>query len=341
MTKYSYSAEDVSLLTPPLHKFFVDPLVKVLPYWLPANFITFISNSFILLAFLIAYRGHLNKSYEFWWLIPIFCLLYLIGDYSDGEQARKTHTGSPLGEYFDHFLDSFVTGLLMGVVMISFQVSHPFILTVGFFSLYFGQVTAFWERLTRKKMHFSKFSTSEGIVTIAFFSWITSFEHLRKLTFVPAFFNLKVVEVGIFFLLLTPLLTAILTLIRVKIVSFRLIGHIVLSFFVTVFVSVSFPKDILYLTWVITLYNVLFIASLLAATANQAKEALPEILIPLSFVLFFVFPEQTRMLQYAQCVYLAVRIALRSGVFFHAYKQYWYWINPPKPKEGSIPVASK
>ena len=41
--KYSYSAEDQSILSPILYKFFVNPLVAILPYRVPANFITFSS----------------------------------------------------------------------------------------------------------------------------------------------------------------------------------------------------------------------------------------------------------------------------------------------------------
>ena len=51
MSEYSYSANDESLLTPVLYKYFVDPLVKILPYRLPANLITLISFGFIVIAF--------------------------------------------------------------------------------------------------------------------------------------------------------------------------------------------------------------------------------------------------------------------------------------------------
>ena len=52
--KYSYSAEDQSILSPILYKFFVNPLVAILPYRVPANFITFSSFLCIITAFCVA-----------------------------------------------------------------------------------------------------------------------------------------------------------------------------------------------------------------------------------------------------------------------------------------------
>ena len=80
MSEYSYSADDQSLLTPVLYKYFVDPLVKVLPYRLPANLITLIAFSFVVIAFGIAAYGYRVGRYDFWWTIPIFAFLYIIGD---------------------------------------------------------------------------------------------------------------------------------------------------------------------------------------------------------------------------------------------------------------------
>ena len=137
MENYSYSAEDKSLLTPVLYKYFVFPLVRILPESIPANIITIFSNSFVVLSFVAAYLNYIHDTYRFLWLIPIFCWTYIVGDYSDGVQARRTKTGSPLGEYFDHFLDSFVTGLLTGTLMLCFRVTNPVLLFCVYQFLYF------------------------------------------------------------------------------------------------------------------------------------------------------------------------------------------------------------
>ncbi|MGP1594053.1 MAG: CDP-alcohol phosphatidyltransferase family protein [Treponema sp.] len=328
MADYSYKANDESLLTPFLYKYFVDPFVKMLSPRIPANFITLISFLFVIASFGIAVHGYYTHSYDYWFLIPIFVFMYLVGDCSDGKQARKTGTGSPLGEYFDHFLDSFVTGLLMGILLISFQSINPIAITIGLFILYFGQITTFWERYTKGVMHFNRVSTSEGILTIAFSSWLTSFPPLRHIIIQYHFLGFSYGEIALIGIMVFGLIsTACTTLFRTG-VSFRLLAHLVISCILTFLTAYFFHTQMIYVTLLITCYNALFLASLLAATALKTQTALPDFIIPLSFCGFLFFPAYTQIIQYTQIIYLAVRIAIRFSLFVKIHKHYWYWINP-------------
>ena len=334
MSEYSYSADDQSLLTPVLYKYFVDPLVKVLPYRLPANLITLVAFSFVVIAFGIAAYGYRVGRYDFWWTIPIFAFLYIIGDCSDGKQARKTGTGSPLGEYFDHFLDCFVTGLLMGILMISFKVTKPAIITIGFFNLYAGQIGSFWERYKRRVMCFGKLSTSEGIILIGLTSWLMSIPLLQTLAHTILIFNIAVADILIIVSMIGVAFSAIQALIRANTISFRLIAHFILSLVITYTAASLFGNNnMVYITGIVSFYNVFFLASLLAATNLDSRETLPDIIIPLSFVLFFLLPNYTSLIQTVQIAYLAVRVGIKFVVFIRINRQYWYWINPPPPTE--------
>lgn len=335
MSEYSYSANDESLLTPILYKYFVDPLVKILPYRLPANLITLISFGFIAGAFGIAAHGYYTGRYDHWWLIPLFAFIYLIGDCSDGKQARKTGTGSPLGEYFDHFLDTFVSGLLMGILMISSQVTKPAIITIGFFNLYAGQIGSFWERYKRRVMSFGKLSTSEGIIAISLASWLMSIPVVHTAANTVLIFNITAEEVLIIIIMTGAAISAIHAIIRARIISFRLIAHFILSFAITYTVAYLFRNNnMVYITLVVSFYNVFFLASLLAATNLNGRECLPDIIVPLSFIVFFLLPDYTTLIQYLQIAYLAIRISIKFIAFIKINRQYWYWINPPPPSEN-------
>lgn len=334
MSEYSYTANDESLLTPVLYKYFVDPLVKVLPYRLPANIITLISFGFVVIAFSIAAHGYQVQRYDFWWAIPILAFFYIVGDCSDGKQARKTGTGSPLGEYFDHFLDCFVTGLLMGILMISFRVTKPVVITIGFFNLYTGQIGSFWERYKRRVMSFGKLSTSEGIITIGLTSWLMSIPPIHNAANTILLFNITAGETLIIVIMLGATVSAIHSFIRAHIISFRMIAHLVLSCAVTYTAAYLYGNNnMVYITLIVSFYNVFFLASLLAATNLNKRECLPDIIVPLSFVLFFFIPAYTSLIQYLQIAYLAVRVGIKFGAFVRINRQYWYWINPPPPAE--------
>lgn len=329
MSKYSYSANDESLLTPVLYRFFVDPLVKVLPYRLPANFITLTSFCFILFAFGIAVHGYFVQRYDFWWAIPFLTFFYLIGDCSDGKQARRTGTGSPLGEYFDHFLDSFVTGLLMGIIMISFRVTKPAIITIGFFNLYFGQIGTFWERYKRRVIYFGKLGTSEGIVVVGLTSWLMSIQTVYTTAHIPIIFGLTGGDILIGIIMIGAAISAIHSLMRTRQISFRIIAHLILSLALTYTVAYVYTDQLIYIIGIVTFYNAFFLASLLAATNLEKREGFPDIVVPLSFIPVFLLPQYAPIIRYLQLAYLALRIAIRFSIFLKRNRQYWYWINPP------------
>ena len=330
--KYSYSAEDESLVAPVLYTFLVDPLVKVLPYRLPANLITLSSFTCIAVAFGIAVHGFYVKRYDFWWLIPLLTLAYLVGDCADGKQARKTGTGSPLGEYFDHFWDSFVTGLLMGILMISFGVTKPFVIVIGFFNLYCGQIGAFWERYKLRVMYFGKLGTNEGVLAIGLTSWLMSIPIIHTYADRELLWSITGGDALIIVILSGAAVSAIHSIGRTKQVSPQLITHLLLSFILTCTVSILYTHQIVYITLVVALYNVFFLASLLAAINSESKECFPDIIVPLSLIASYMFPAATTAIQYAQIIYLAIRVIIKFAVVFKLNKQYWYWINPPPPK---------
>ncbi|MGI5090640.1 CDP-alcohol phosphatidyltransferase [Treponema vincentii] len=335
MTEYSYSADDQSILSPVLYKFFVNPLVKILPYRLPANFITFFSFLSIIIAFCISVHGYYIGRYEHWWLIPLLALIYLTGDCADGKQARKTGTGSPLGEYFDHFLDCFVTGLLMGILMISFRVTKPALITIGFFNLYAGQIGSFWERYKRRVMCFGKLGSNEGIIAIGLTSWLMSIPSIHTAADAVLIFNITGGEALIIIIMTGTAISAIHSIVRSRAISSRLITHLILSFTVTYTAAYLFGNsNMVYITGVVSFYNVFFLASLLAATNLGSRECLPDIIIPLSFVLFFLIPNYTSLIQHLQIVYLAIRVGIKFAAFVKINRRYWYWINPPPPSEG-------
>lgn len=334
MAEYSYSANDESLLTPVLYRYFVNPLVKVIPYRLPANFITLISFSFIVIAFSIAVHGYRVERYDFWWAIPILMFAYLVGDCTDGKQARKTGTGSPLGEYLDHFLDCFVTGLLMGILMISFKVTKPVIITIGFFNLYAGQIGSFWERYKRRIMCFGKLGSNEGIIAIGLTSWLMSIPSVHRIADTVLIFNITGKEALIITIMTGAAVTAIHSIIRAHAISFRLLAHFILSLAVTYTATyLSGNTNMVYITLIVSFYNVFFLSSLLAATNLDRRECPPDIIIPLSFVLLFLIPAYAPLIQYMQIAYLAVRVGIKFITFVGTNRQYWYWINPPPPIE--------
>ncbi|KAM7325163.1 hypothetical protein ACRRTK_015416 [Alexandromys fortis] len=155
--KYKYSALDTNPLSLYVMHPFWNTIVKVFPAWLAPNLITF--SGFLLVVFnflLLTYfdpdfyasaPGHKHVPDWVWIVVGILNFVAYTLDGVDGKQARRTNSSTPLGELFDHGLDSwscvyfvvtvysifgrgptgvsvFVLYLLLWVVLFSFILSH-------------------------------------------------------------------------------------------------------------------------------------------------------------------------------------------------------------------------
>lgn len=325
--EYKYSADDASLMTPFLYRFFISPMLKFVPYQIPANIITLISNSCVLISFIIAGMGYYRNNFDFYFLIPILCFLYLIGDCFDGVQARRTKTCSPLGEYFDHFLDSFVTGLLTGTLLFALRSTNPIILIFPFQALYLGQIGTFWERLKKGVMSFGLISTSEGVMAIAIPSFLVSIPYIQRLIVVnKLFFSLSIMD----FLLLVSFffagLAGIKAIVATRKYSFKLLLHVVLSSFVTI-CSVYFGLGILFITLLTTFYNAFFISPLLSGVSEKSNEKFPDFILPLLFIFYFFIKDWHSVMCIMQLVYIACRVVVRFSIFLYVNRRFWVWKN--------------
>uniref|UniRef100_A0A336MIB6 CSON001609 protein n=1 Tax=Culicoides sonorensis TaxID=179676 RepID=A0A336MIB6_CULSO len=125
--KYKYNCIDTSWFSNNVMHPFWNKCVKFFPRWLAPNLITF--SGFLLTIFnffLIAfydydfeaadyekYRNEPNPIPRWVWMVAgvnLFIAYTLDG--IDGKQARRTGTSSPLGELFDHGLDSYSTSII-------------------------------------------------------------------------------------------------------------------------------------------------------------------------------------------------------------------------------------
>ncbi|XP_019721100.1 ethanolaminephosphotransferase 1 [Hippocampus comes] len=114
--KYKYSAVDSNPLSVYVMHPFWNFVVKFLPKWLAPNLITFTGFMFLVVNFLMlafydydfnaSAVGHQHVPSWVWVTAGIFNFLAYTLDGVDGKQARRTNSSTPLGELFDHGLDS-------------------------------------------------------------------------------------------------------------------------------------------------------------------------------------------------------------------------------------------
>ncbi|XP_004922523.2 ethanolaminephosphotransferase 1-like [Bombyx mandarina] len=128
---YKYMAIDTSPLSVYVMHPFWNKVVELVPKWIAPNVLTFAGFMLVVLNFLmLSYYDYdyyaasfsannatlidaTTNGYEevipksLWFIIAVFLFLAYTLDGIDGKQARRTQTSGPLGELFDHGLDSY------------------------------------------------------------------------------------------------------------------------------------------------------------------------------------------------------------------------------------------
>jgi phosphatidylglycerophosphate synthase len=136
--KYSYKSINHSLINAFYKRYWLPYAFKLVPERISANLISIIGSLGAWLAFLLL-SGFLvgpmwTEGRSFPWLFGLAALLiffYHTMDNLDGMQARRTRSTGPLGEFVDHWFDSFNTFLLPLGLGLAFPVIPPVFVAVS------------------------------------------------------------------------------------------------------------------------------------------------------------------------------------------------------------------
>ncbi|KAF1351107.1 CDP-alcohol phosphatidyltransferase-domain-containing protein [Delphinella strobiligena] len=110
LREYKYSSIDKSYISNYILKHYWNTCVGFLPLWLAPNMVTLLGFFFIIgnVGLLELYDPGLIGQAPSWLFVSFAAGIWMYStmDNIDGKQARRTGTSSPLGELFDHGIDS-------------------------------------------------------------------------------------------------------------------------------------------------------------------------------------------------------------------------------------------
>lgn len=339
--KYTYQSIDGSFADLYLVNPIAKKLLNFIPWWIPANIITIISNSNVLLATVIALTAH-RVNWPVWIFIPILYFIYLIGDATDGMQARRTKTGSPLGEFTDHFLDTFVTGFVVCSVFYVYHFDKVYFISFVLMFSYFLQITAFWERYKVGHLHFGKFSSTDAVlvlslfIAIGFIKPVNTFFTQPVANFIPALavFNLSLVEAITCILTFCSLFVSAAPLVRSKDVSWRFFLYLAESFILSFVAATLEKEDIGIVAVTLIVFHVNYSAALLSAIVMKEKDPIPDVFLTIAMTITLLFNIHSPILYTAYFLYMVISITIHVAQFFKKNEQYWVWKNPVLNDEG-------
>jgi len=325
MRPYQYRCNDYSLLTPAFKRWVITPLINFVPWAIPANIITFISNGFVYVCLYLALHPNvLGKATPL--VIAGGLVLYLIGDHLDGMQAKRTGTGSALGEFCDHYLDAFNNGVIMFTMISIFGITHAFVIAAVIVISYWAHMAVFYEQFKTGWLTFEPVGSLEGVILSAVLIALTVFEPVYKLFTYHVFADYSLIEV----VMILSSCGAVITLFK----TWNRTPEVKSGFWV--FTALSIVVGILginllsnfQLFVILTLYCSLYIGRIMHGHLIDGTERSTDYITPV--LLFLLHIPAFTFGDYIFSIitgYLSICIAILIIKTFSALKMHWVWLN--------------
>ncbi|CCH60548.1 hypothetical protein TBLA_0D00380 [Henningerozyma blattae CBS 6284] len=178
LKNYKYSSEDRSIVTKYILKPFWTKFALIFPTWMAPNLVTLLGFCFILInvATTLYYDPSLTQESPRWtyFSYALGLFLYQTFDACDGMHARRTGQSGPLGELFDHCVDSLNTTLSILPFCSAMGMGYTHILIFAQFSCLCNFYLSTWEEFHTHKLFLSEFSGPvEGILGLVGFFILT------------------------------------------------------------------------------------------------------------------------------------------------------------------------
>lgn len=324
MRTYAYRCHDYSLLTPTFKKWLVAPLLAYMPWVVPANLITIASNLFVYLGFFVSLYFHSPASRL---AIGACLLIYLIGDHLDGMQAKRTGTGSALGEFCDHYLDAFNNGIILFTAFMVFGVNQPILVAVVLATSYLAHMSVFYEQFKTGWLTFEKLGSLEGVLLIAIVVGLSAIEPIFQGFTTVLFYDIKVIEIVFASSVIGGIATFATTIKRTPEKGIEVWLFTIGLVLVTALAPNLFSALEIFV--LITLYASLYVGLTMRGHLVDGIERSSDLVVPVALIfLQFIDPNNIHYAFWLLAIYLFVRICVLVVQTFSVLKVFWVWSNP-------------
>ncbi len=324
--EYKYRVKDYSILTPLFRDKLVRPFMRFVPWSLPANIITVVSNSFMFIALGLAFNHAPDNKLDFV-LIPFLIFLYLFGDHIDGMQAKRTQTSSALGEFFDHYLDIFGTGILLEIVFLIYGITNPYLFAFVLFTAYAAHAAVFYEQFSTTWLVFEKIGSFETVFLIIILILAGLIDPVFRFFTNELVSGYTILELILIASSVGTLGTLLKCIKRADISGYRFYLFCLLLAVVSVATSTMFSVAGMF--FIVTLYSGLYIGNLQRGHLVDTKERFPDYVVPalLAANAFFQLVSVELLLCFF-AVYLSLRTLWIIRSTISTLRQFWVWRNP-------------
>ena len=328
MSHYQYRCTDESILLPFLKKYVFSVLHRYIPYGVPANYLTLVSIIVIWSCFLYLIGVDTPDDKDI--IIVFFAItIYVIFDHFDGLQAKKTGTGSPLGEILDHYSDVFNGSIILYLFFRILQIELGWIFYLVIWANLVAFTVTYLEQSIRKELYFGKIGSLEGVLLILFILGSLMTSHGKYF-----WLKNKLFDIPLHFLLVIGLILGVIFTVTGSIRRLQLIPKNFVHYFITgtlLCFSCFYYKISWYISFlVINVYSADLILKSMKFHLLDADFPRPDLIVYMLF-LFITFQN---FLEYDILIgFLAYGLAVTAKLLweicqiFYKFRTYWVWWN--------------
>ena len=328
MSHYQYRCTDESILLPFLKKYVFSVLHRWIPYGVPANYLTLVSIIVIWSCFF--YLIGVNTPDDADIIIVFFAItIYVIFDHFDGLQAKKTGTGSPLGEILDHYSDVFNGSIILYLFFRILQIELGWIFYLVIWANLVAFTVTYLEQSIRKELYFGKMGSLEGILLILFILGSLMTSHGKYF-----WLKNKLFDIPLHFLLVIGLILGVIFTVTGSIRRLQHIPKSFIHYFITG-ASLCFICFYYQINWyisflVINVYSAEFILKSMKFHLLHADIPKPDLIVYMLF-LFLIFQH---IFEYEiQIVFIVYGLSVTTKIVWEIYqifyelRIFWIWWN--------------
>ena len=328
MSPYQYRCIDESILLPFLKKYVFSLLHRCIPYGVPANYLTLVSIIVIWSCFLYLIGVKTPDDTDI--IIVFFAItIYVIFDHFDGLQAKKTGTGSPLGEILDHYSDVFNGSIILYFFFRILQIELDWIFYLVIWANLLAFTVTYLEQSIRKELYFGKIGSLEGVILILFILVSLMTSQGKYFWLKNKFFDIPLHVLLVIGLILGVIYTVVGSIRRLQHIPKTFIHYFItgaLICFICFYYQINWYISFL----VINVYSADLILKSMKFHLLDAEIPKPDLIVYMLF-LFLIFQY---IFEYEiQIVFLLYGLAVTTKLLWEIYqifyklRTYWIWWN--------------
>ena len=328
MSPYQYRCIDKSILLPFLKKYVFSVIHRSIPYGVPANYLTLVSIIVIWSCFLYLIGVDTPDDTDI--IIVFFAItIYVIFDHFDGLQAKRTGTGSALGEILDHYSDVFNGSIILYLFFRILQIELSWVFYLVIWVNLVAFTITYLEQGIRKELYFGKIGSLEGVSLILIIIGSTMTSHGKNFWLGNTLFAIPLHFYLVIGLILGVVFTVAGSIRRLQLIPKTFIHYFItggLLCFICFYYKISWAISFL----VINVYSADLILKSMKFHLLDAKIPRPDLIV---YMLFLYLAFQNFLEYEIQIGFLAYGLTVTTKLLweifqiFYKLRTYWVWWN--------------